>query len=552
MFFHTQHSRFEFRLGLLKQFNNLFQFNTQMKKNIPQNIFAISASLFLLFNSTIHAQAIFQKAIGGSGNDYAYDMHKAPSGGYFFGGLTSSFPGPGIHLISSIIRTNDNGDTLWAVSYGDTCPQYINDICANSDGGCIAVGGATVCANPNGGGDITRLDANGNILWAKNCANTEDPYPVIQSSDGNFIVGGYVTGIGSGSEDGCIMKLDASTGDTLWSKTYGGPGDEWFYHILQTADGGYLAAGFTTSFGQGGSSVCGTSSLPGKDIYLVKTDANGNLMWSKAYGTSGCEYAFGHCLEATSDGGYILTGEDGSGQGMFLLKIDGSGNMGWSKYYDGQWAHGVKQTPDGGYVMSGTANGDIVLVKTDANGAVLWSKAYGGTNAEQGLLLELASDGGFMVGGYTISFGNGSKDFYIVKTDANGTSGCNETNLAVTSTVAPFLVTNAATQVMTGTGTTNYIPIVHRGLPVVNLCSTVGIDNQEKMKVLELFPNPTNNSVTVQSSSELGMITIYDALGEIVFTQKSNATEQQIDLSGFSSGIYFLSAQGKYLRLMKE
>ena len=502
----------------------------------------LTLAICIILLNAASAQSTFQKTIGSSGIDYAYDVHRAlTNGGYYFGALTSGLPGP--KITCWVVRTNDNGDTLWTHSYGDTCNQYINDICPTADGGCVAVGGASICAPVSGVGSIARLDASGNLLWTKTCTASEDPYPVIQSSDGNFIVGGYVTGIGAGSDDGCIMKLDAATGDTIWSKTYGGTGDDWFYRILQTNDGGYIAAGFTTSFGQLGTTSCGPSSLPGKDIYLVKTDGNGNVIWSKAYGTSGCEYAFGHCLEHTTDGGYILTGQTDAAQGMFLMKIDSAGNIGWSRYYDGQWAHGVKQTADRGYIMAGTANGNVQLVKTDSAGNVSWSKQYGGTGAEQGLLLELANDGGYITGGYTISYGSGNKDLYIVKTDALGNSGCNESNPGVTSSAAPFIAANTATQVFTGTNTISYSPkINYRGGNVIPLCTTVGINEINTNNEITAYPNPFSTSTTIQLNKNIknGSIIIYNIFGQAVKTLLFAGSSIQMERTDLSAGIYFI------------
>ena len=395
------------------------------------------------------AQLKFQKAFGGTGGEYLYDMHKTSDGGYVLGGTTTSLPNSP-NVSSYIVKANSNGDTLWTASYtglGGACDQqYINDIYQLTDSGYIAVGGKTVCGNVNAGGNIVRLDKKGNIVWSKYCTASEDPYPVIQDKAGDFIVGGYLTGLGAGLEDGCLMKLDAN-GDTVWSKTYGGVGNEWFYHIIQTADGGYLAAGKSDGFGQGGS-----------DIYLVKTDANGNLQWSKTYGTASNEYAFGHSVEATADGGYIITGQGGnnnvqSAQGIFLLKINSVGNMKWAKYYDGIYGHVVKQTPDLGYAVVGNSSSGVELIKTDSLGNVMWSTAYGGN---QGFFMDLANDGGYVLGGQTVSFGAGFKDALMIKTDANGNSGCGTTNPGVSATVAPFIMTAAATQVSVGPQTVAY------------------------------------------------------------------------------------------------
>jgi len=191
-----------------------------MKKNYPLKK-GYSKLIFVLlvcsFSGRLNAQFTFQKAFGGTGGEYLYDMHKTLDGGYIMAGTTTSLPSSP-YVSSFVVKTNATGDTLWTASYtgvGGTCDQqYINDIYQLNDSGYIAVGGKTVCGNANAGGEISRLDKNGNIVWSKYCSASEDPYPVIQDKDGNLIVGGYLTGLGAGLEDGCLMKLDAN-GDTL-------------------------------------------------------------------------------------------------------------------------------------------------------------------------------------------------------------------------------------------------------------------------------------------------------------------------------------------------
>jgi len=518
-----------------------------MKISLQKFIFNIAIPAITFFpGQQVKAQLIYQKTIGGTGTDYAYDMHKAVVGsGYYFGGVSSSFPLAG-SVASYVVRTNDNGDTLWTASFigtGGNCEQqYVNDLCPLADGGVVAVGGKGVCGDTMVGGNMVRLDANGNVLWSKYSSKYADPYPVIQSNDGNIIVGGYETNGGflsANVKDAFLMKLDLTSGDTLWSKRYGGAnGDDWFYHILQTSDGGYLSAGFTTSFGQGN-----------RDIYLVKTDATGNLQWSKVYGTSSYESAFEHSLEATSDGGFIIAGEGDNGaqssHGVFLMKIDASGNMSWAKYYDGKDGHGVKQTSDGGYVVTGRSTTGIQLIKTDANGNVLWSKVYTGGTSEKGLILELANDGGFVVGGQGAFSGN--TEIYIIKTDSLGNSGCNETNAGVTSSVAPFITVTPATQVSTGAKTVSYPMLFQWGGSTNTKCTTLGITGQNQNNQLKLFPNPGSGEFNLQINEDLENATmeVYNIMGQKIFNQQLSGNKTKINLENYNGEVFFVRVMKK-------
>jgi hypothetical protein len=518
-----------------------------MKTILQKTFYGIAILFVSMLSHPIKAQVTFQKIIG----TYAYDAHKVVNGtGYVFGGI-SNIPTAGVRNCY-VVRTDVNGDTLWTSNWGGVAgvcdQQYINDLCPVSDGGVIANGGKEVCGDSTKGGAIVRVGANGNVKWAKSFATFCDPYPCIQTSDGHFISGGYISPQGGFQYtpfDAYLTKMDSATGDTMWSKSYGGSGTiDWFYHILQTADGGYLAAGKTNSFGQGG-----------LDIYLVKTDANGNLMWSKTYGTTLNETAFGHCLQATADGGYIVTGTAGGTQGIFLMKLDGVGNISWVKYYDGLWAHGVKQTASGGYVVSGTSavagNGkDVLLFKTDTSGTILWGKNYGNTGSDQGLILEAASDGGFITGGTTGSFGGG---LYVIKSDSNGNSGCNETNAVVASSVAPFVAANAATVVSKGPNTYSYSYLFAKGAPLSNLCTTVGINEaMSKQQDIKVYPNPSTGMIKIESEKELGMIIVYNLLGEIVLQVKNTNVQAQIDISKLTTGVYTIEVNGKHIKVIKE
>jgi len=542
-----------------------------MKTILQKTVCGIATILISTLLQQAKAQVTFQKTFGGVSADYLYDAHKTLDGGYILGGNTTSAPSTP-NTASYLVRLNANGDTLWTESImgtgngngtsGASCDQqYNNAIYQLSDSGFVSVGGRggiVGCANIIYGGDVVRLDKNGNPLWAKTTSTNADPYAVIQSNDGGIVVAGYETGIGAGNEDGFIMKLDLN-GDTLWSKNYGGTGNEWFYQIVQSNDGGYLAAGYTDScsgcaitFGQGG-----------EDIYLVKTDANGNLKWSYTYGTSHSEYAFGHCLTKTMDGGYIITGQGGSGAqsatGIFLLKIDSMGNNGWSKYYPGYYAHAVKQTPDKGYAIVGkaTISGSLMLefIKTDSLGVVQWS--YGYTPATpssiQGFFVEMANDGGYLLGGQATGFGAGNKDAYVVKTDANGNAGCATAPAGAIATGAPYIKATPTTVVSKGATTLSYSLLYKKGTIINQLCSTSGVNEVKNSSAeIRIYPNPSTGIIKIESEKELGIITVYNLLGEVSYSVKTNATSHQIDISNQAAGVYYIKSQNSYIKIIKE
>jgi hypothetical protein len=267
------------------------------------------------------------------------------------------------------------------------------------------------------------------VKFVKIYGVTDDDYAysVRQTSDGGYIVAGYTLSSGAGSFDAFLVKTNAN-GNPIWSKTYdvyhGLPfrSSDYAYSVQQTSDGGYILAGYTSSF------------MVGPDIFLIKTDANGNIQWSKTYG--GASYDYAHSVRQTSDGGYIVAGYTNSFGAssfeIFLIKTDANGNIIWAKTYGGTYwdeASSVQQTLDGGYIVAGftpsfgAGGWDIFLIKTDANGNIIWAKTYGGTDDDRASYVQQTSDSGYIVAGRTASFGAGLSDVFLVKTDANGNMG---------------------------------------------------------------------------------------------------------------------------------
>jgi hypothetical protein len=245
---------------------------------------------------------------------------------------------------------------------------------------------------------------------------------VQQTEDGGYIVAGYTYSFGAGDCDVYLVKVD-SVGDTVWTRTYGGSGNDAAYCVRETRDGGCILTGYTSSFGAGSS-----------DFYLVKTDSVGSTMWTRTYGGSDLEY--GYSVQETQDGGYILAGYTESyGAGwydVYLVKTDSAGDSVWARTYGGSDEDAgecVQQTEDGGYIVSGytwssgAGESDLYLVKTDSVGGSIWARTYGGSEWDFGYAVQQTEDSGYIVVGSASSFGAGSYDVYLVRTDPNGRVG---------------------------------------------------------------------------------------------------------------------------------
>ena len=206
---------------------------------------------------------------------------------------------------------------------------------------------------------------------------------VQQTSDGGYIAAGSTTLSGLGGEDVWLIKTDSDgNAEPGWPKTFGGIGYDGASSVQQTTDGGYIVAGTTYSYGAGMS-----------DVWLIKTDADGNAEpgWPKTFG--GSNYDWGTSAQQTTDGGYIVAGVTSSygagGDDVWLIKTDADGNVepGWPKTFGGadyEGAASVQQTTDGGYIIAGYIHSipDVWLIKTDSNGNIEpgWPKTFGGTH----------------------------------------------------------------------------------------------------------------------------------------------------------------------------
>src|SRR5271169_6391168 len=196
-----------------------------------------------------------------------------------------------------------------------------------------------------------------------------------------------------------LTEVCAQAPDTLFTKTYGGTNSDAALCVRQTNDGGYVLVGETSSFGAGLN-----------DVYLIKTNGNGDTLWTKTFGGSNSDVGFS--VQQTSDGGYIIAGFTASGVpivDVYLIKTNGNGDTLWTKKFSGSniaFSYSVQQTSDGGYVIAGYTNPSgpapqkLYLMKTDGNGDTTWTRTIGSaTDSTHGNSVMQTTDGGYIVGG---------------------------------------------------------------------------------------------------------------------------------------------------------
>ena len=376
-----------------------------------------SVLLLGLLPAVLAAQVTFQRTFGGPADDFGHAAMVCP-GGYLLCGWTYSF-GTG-DADQYLVRTDEQGDTIWTCVHGSgSAEEHGLKVKTTLDTGFVVVGYSIHSGRANM--TLTKIDARGDSLWAREYGGSLDDmaYAVDQTSDSGFIIAGGTYSFGSGRPNIYAVRTDGQ-GDTIWTKTYGGADEEYAFSAIATRDSGFMLCGWTRSFGAGMA-----------DIYIIKTDAMGDTHWTRTYG--GPEDEYGHTVRQTLDGGYVVAGStlsSGAGEADFyLVRIDSRGDTLWTRTFGGDSSdlgHSVDLTSDGGYIVAGqtssfgAGNWDAWLVKTDSLGDTLWTRTVGDSGDDRCYSVQQTADGGYIVAGSTNSSGAGLFDAWLVKTDSRG------------------------------------------------------------------------------------------------------------------------------------
>ena len=309
-------------------------------------------------------------------------------------------------------------DTLWTKTFGGINGESGIGVLQTSDGGYIVAGNTQSFGS--GGGDIWLIRTNqyGDTLWTKTLGGSGNDQctGICLTTDGGFIIVGITSSFGAGHPDAWLIKTD-SNGDTLWTKTFGTAEYEAGRCVQQTSDGGFIFSGDFLGWPSG---------VLQSGIWLLKTDSSGNTLWTSFfYRDSGTECS---SVQETSDGGYIVVGffdELSTTEVLWVIKTDSNGDTLWTKTYDSGMAYSIKKTADGGYVIVGaklpsSSLGYIWLLKTDCNGDTLWTKTYGTSSTNIGYSVQKTTDGGYIIAGGTYDFYLPFKYFQIIRTDSIG------------------------------------------------------------------------------------------------------------------------------------
>ncbi len=328
------------------------------------------------------------------------------------------------NFIASDCEAFKDSSIIWAKTYGGISSEGGRALCETSDGGYIIVGYTFSHGSDNSDILVIKTDSNGNTIWSKTFggAGTEYGYGCIRADDGYLLVG-YTTSFGAGSKDVYALKID-NDGNEIWSNTYGGTSWDVANFIGKAENGNFIICGHTHSFGAGED-----------DAYIIKIDSKGKELWSKTFGGKRSEIA--NSFHVTDEGDYLIAGASGSIEGMnseiYLIKTDNEGNEIWSNYFHAKgepakriydWANFIGQDKNGDYFLSGHSSCndllDAFVIKVDSDGNQIWANTYGNKPFyDYGNSICMNNNGGMIICGTSKST-DGNNDIFIAEIDSNG------------------------------------------------------------------------------------------------------------------------------------
>ncbi len=494
----------------------------KLTKYFLEGLIAFTILSFSIYGLTVLLQSepetLWERHYHSTGYEDFFSVKQTSDSGFVCVGRSNPFD-PNYYEDLWLVKTDKNGYTIWTKTYGTaSSSEYGQDIIEMYNNDLIMVGGYDEGFGFNNDVLIMRTDSNGNIKWSKSYDFSESndlAYSITKTFDNYYMVAAYASYWDpSFHKDIWLLKINSRDGDTLWTKSYDlGSKWEWPAKVIQSNDGGFVIVG-TIPFGPDST---------GNDLFIFKTDIDGNLLWKKIYGGYGYEGTGD--VEQTADGGFILVGnykkeEDSD---IWLLKTDANGDTLWTRTYGGLYndiGYSLEITSDGGYILTGrvetSENGDwdVYVVRTDSIGDTLWTKTYG-ISPLIGYSVQITYDGGYIIGGTTQPGSGFALDGYLVRLGPD---------------------------------------------PITGIESEYESRYPSDFVLYQNYPNPFNPATTINYQiPEISFVTlkVYDVLGNEIATlvnEKKPVGSYEVDwnASNAPSGVYFYQLKTKgYLETKK-
>jgi type IX secretion system substrate protein len=502
--------------------------------------FFIFLFFFTMLFEKLSAQLAFQKIYSDTTLLNLESMDLTNDGGFIMTGYSYFFP-PNNNMDMYLLKTDAAGNTSWFKRIGTPVRDWPRRVRQTSDNGYIITGQIYDIADPD---DffLTKTDSAGTVLWSKRFTEAYGTYSnnVIQTNDGGYIISaGFTDALID--DYGYLLKTDSS-GNVIWTKVLTDVNNSLTAaRALQpTSDGGCIIAGSTDKTNSGGTI----------DIFVAKIDSSGNFTWSKSYDASEQESAIG--ISQTNDGGFIIIGGKSpnlvTNPNLLLLKTDLAGTVQWIKLSGNsapEFGLDVFQDNDGGFSIIGVYNDKGLLIKTDSVGNALWSKGYGSGSYGGFKSNKHTNDGGYILAGHTNSFGVVQNSIYLVKTDANGNSGCNDSSINI-NLISSTIQTAAMNLVISSGYQSAPAPVyntVNTGA-VTTLCFSTGTDEfYSGNNTFSVHPNPSSGDFIFEipnPGAENISMRIFDLIGNLVLSETAINSQFILSHSNLNTGIYLV------------
>ncbi len=477
---------------------------------------------------------LYVRAYGGSQYDAGLAIAPLSDGGFIVAGQTYSF-GAGDYDIC-LLKLRPDGTSDWIRTFGGTGWEAAEAIIPTSDGNFLVVGGTTSWGAGSQDILVFKITPSGSVSWARVYGGTgiEMAYGAIQTSDGGYAVAGYTSSVGGGEDDLLLLKL-GTDGAVTWGARFGGSLEEVGFGVLQTSDGGYVVVGERE--------ISGTD----RDALVVKFTSGGGFSWARSLGGSYPERGVSvhrGLGDSIVVGGFTLSA--GTGYYKFMLfKMGSTGSLGPVMAYGGgnsDYCYEMIPAGDGGFILagetrsSGAGTFDFAFMKVNSAGVLQWARTWGTISTDDGWAVAKGADGGFGLTGWTYGVGaNG--DIIILKTDASGNyPGC--VSPWSPSTYSPAFTTTT----LSGSGTwtpTSSNRTLTVGTPTwtpLNPCPPIGVS--EHILPDEIRCLPARGGLVFWADKEFNLL-IYLPDGRLAHSESLRAGENRIRLE---PGVYLWKA----------
>ena len=529
-------------------------------------------SVFLNCYCCANAQWIFQHGYGNNRNERCQSAFPTNDGGLLLNGATTSFGTGDVDPL--IIKTDLQGNILWSKTCGTSANEIPNYAAETFDNKMVFIG-STDASGISGASDalVFKTDSVGNFLWAKSLGgiNNENAVKIIELSDHGYGITGTTESYGSGNADIFFARMDVN-GDTAFTRVYGTADNEICKSMASTSDGGFIICGKSSEIISG--------ALVFKAI-LLRIDSTGNLLWSKSYGDTLYQEAQS-VAQTADGGFVVCGSRDFTSTGNYdilLFRTESSGNIIWSKTYGGNKGEGsytVNLNADGTTVLSGYTNsmgyghrGDdstnIFLMKTDANGDTIWTRTYGGDKQDEAFLSHKTLDGGYIISGFSDYHNADSSQMLVIKTDSLGFSGCNE------FTSHPFIVNDLLIE-----NNVNYtqnsgmsmnsliLTTTNRVITDSTYCLFTAVNEISGTQSYSIYPNPVPDKLFIKNVFTDGQasvlinkisISVYNLIGEKILAPtfiNIQGNYFEFNLSSLKQGLYLLEILTEKERMVQK